>query len=207
MTPALAWLEPLRCSVPELDAGAWGDLGRLSCELARQVTTAPATGDPSRSRWLLDLRRHLAERVYHAPAGPSGLVWQTCAQFCAGVHDLDLRDVTGAGHGAMVLSDAAEVTAETWRARLDRGDLVGIAVTERHGGSRVQEITSQARLRRDGRWRVSGEKCWVSRLVESAGFVVFFRAPDSRITAAVVDAVDHGLEREPIAPFGLVPRL
>jgi alkylation response protein AidB-like acyl-CoA dehydrogenase len=58
-------------------------------------------------------------------------------------------------------------------------------------------------LHRDGRWLVSGEKCWVSRLVEAAGFVVFFRDPDSRITAAVVDAADRGLEREVIEPFGL----
>ncbi|MDG4785083.1 hypothetical protein O7626_03910 [Micromonospora sp. WMMD1102] len=73
----------------------------------------------------------------------AGSVWQTLAQFCAGVHDLDLRDVTGPGHGAMILTDAAEATAETWRARLGRGDLVGIAATELHGGSRVQEITTR----------------------------------------------------------------
>lgn len=203
MTPALAWLEPLRSSVPELDAGAWDNLGRLSCELARRAAAAPPTGDPSRSRWLLDLRRHLAERGHRAPAGPHRLMWQTLAQFCAGTHDLDLRDVTGPGHGAMILNHAGEVTAETWRARLERGDLVGIAATERHGGSRVREITTCARSHRDGRWRVNGEKCWVSRLVESAGVVVFFRDPDSRITAAVIDAAEHGLEREPVTPLGL----
>ncbi|MDG4794979.1 acyl-CoA dehydrogenase family protein [Micromonospora sp. WMMD1082] len=203
MTPALAWLEPLRSSVPELDADTWSDLCGLSRELARRVAAAPPLDGPGRSRWLLDLRRHLADYGHHAPAGPSGPVWQTLAQFCAGVHDLDLRDATGTGHGAMILTDAAEVTAETWRARLDRGELVGIAATERHGGSRLQEITTRARLHRDGRWRVNGEKCWVSRLVESAGFVVFFRDPDSRITAVVIDAANEGLEREPIAPFGL----
>jgi len=137
--------------------------------------------------------------------GPStaGPVWQTLAQFCAGVHDLDLRDATGPGHGAMVLTDAAAPTVQTWRRRLDQGELVGIAATERHGGSRIQEITTRARLHRDGRWLISGEKCWVSRLVESAGFVVFFRDPDSRISAAVLDAADSGLEREVIEPFGL----
>jgi hypothetical protein len=31
---------------------------------------------------------------------------------------------------------------------------------------------------RDGRWRLTGEKCWVSRLLESAAFVVFVRDPD-----------------------------
>jgi alkylation response protein AidB-like acyl-CoA dehydrogenase len=43
----------------------------------------------------------------------------------------------------------------------------------------------------------------VSRLLEAAGFMVFFRDPDGRITAAIVDAADHGLEREVIEPFGL----
>jgi len=52
----------------------------------------------------------------------------------------------------MILTDAGEATAETWRARLHRGELVGIAVTERHGGSRIQEITTRARLRGDGWW-------------------------------------------------------
>jgi alkylation response protein AidB-like acyl-CoA dehydrogenase len=203
MTPAISWLEPLRSSVPELDAHAWDDLRGLSRELARRVAAAPSIGDPARSRWFLDLRRHLAKRGHRAPVGPTGFVWQTLAQFCAGVHDLDLRDVTGTGHGAMIITDATEATAESWRARLDRGDLVGIAATERHGGSRIREITTRARLHHDGRWRVSGEKCWVSRLVESAGFVVFFRDPDSRITAAVIDAADRGLAREVIAPFGL----
>ncbi|GAA4474309.1 acyl-CoA dehydrogenase family protein [Phytohabitans houttuyneae] len=204
MTTALAWLEPLRSSTPELDHAAWDRLRRLAEHLAEQVSGAPQVGDrPARTRWLLDLRRRLAGHGHHTASGPSGLVWQTLAQFCAGFHDLDLRDATGPGHGAMILADATETTAATWRARFVRGDLVGIAATERHGGSRVQEITTRARLHRDGRWRVSGEKCWVSRLVESAGFVVFLRDPDGRITAAVVDAGDRGLEREVIEPFGL----
>lgn len=203
MTVALAWLEPLRCSVPELDTDSWDDLRRLSHELARRVAIAPPTGDPGRSRWLLNLRRQLAEDGHRGPAGATSLVWQTLAQFCAGVHDLDLRDATGPGHGMMILRDAGEDAAEMWRSRLDRGDLVGIAATERHGGSRIQEITTNARLHRDGRWRVDGEKCWVSRLVESAVFVIFFRDPDRRITAAVIDAADPGLEREVIVPLGL----
>lgn len=204
MTAALAWLEPLRCSAPELDAAAWDRLRRLAAELAERVGGAlPVDDRAARSRWLLDLRRCLAERGHHAPHGPAGPVWQTLAQFCAGVHDLDLRDATGPGHGAMVLTDAAAPTVQTWLRRLDQGELVGIAATERHGGSRIQEITTRARLHRDGRWLISGEKCWVSRLVESTGFVVFFRDPDSQVSAAVIDAADCGLEREAIEPFGL----
>ncbi|MDG4797648.1 hypothetical protein O7615_27695 [Micromonospora sp. WMMD1082] len=43
----------------------------------------------------------------------------------------------------------------------------------------------------------------MSRIVEATGFVVFFRDPDSRITAAVIDAAYHGLERGQIPPAGL----
>ncbi|NJC66444.1 hypothetical protein HC028_18315 [Planosporangium flavigriseum] len=201
----MTWLEPLRSSLPELDLPAWNGLRDLSTALAELVGAAPSVSDrAARTRWLLQLRRHLAEHDHHTPADPvTAAMWQTLAQFCAGTHDLDLRDVTGPGHGAMILTDAAPAAAETWRARLARGDLVGIAATERHGGSRIQEITTRARLHRDGRWRLCGEKCWVSRLVEAAGFVVFFRDPDGRIAAAVVDAADRGLDREVIEPSGL----
>jgi alkylation response protein AidB-like acyl-CoA dehydrogenase len=203
MTAALTWLEPLRSSVPELDTAAWDGLADLSRELARRIVAAPPNGGPRRSRWLLDLRRHLAGLGNHAPVGPAGLLWQTLAQFCAGVHDLDLRDATGPGHGAMILADAVQLTAAAWQARLRRGDLVGIAATERHGGSRIHDITTRASPLRDSRWRVSGEKCWVSRLVEAAGFVIFLRDPENRITAVVVDAADSGLEREVLTPAGL----
>ncbi|WFE29599.1 acyl-CoA dehydrogenase family protein [Solwaraspora sp. WMMD791] len=203
MTAALAWLEPLRCSIPEIDGKAWDDLEVISDVLARRVSTAPPSGDPARAQWLLDLRRDLACDDRQDPPAPGGLVRQALAQFCAGTYDLDLRDVTGAGHGAMILADAAATVRDTWRTRLSRGDLVGIAATERHGGSRIQEITTQARSDSDGRWHISGEKCWVSRIVESAGFVVFFRDPDDRITAAVIDAAAHGLARETLKPSGL----
>lgn len=203
MSTALAWLEPLRSSVPELDGPTWRDLARFADDLERMCRGAPAPAPPAWSRWLLALRRELAAHGHRAPDGPAGPMWQTLAQFVAGFHDLDLRDATGVGHGAMVLADALADTAARWNGRLVAGDLVGIAATERHGGSRIQKITTRASLHRDGRWRISGEKCWVSRLVESAGFVVFFRDPDARISAAIIDASVRRLEREVIEPFGL----
>lgn len=150
----------------------------------------------------MQVRRTLAEQGHHPPPGADASVWQILAQFCVGFHDLDLRDATGPGHGAMILNEAGERTASVWRGRLQQGDLVGIAATERHGGSRIREITTSA-VRQDGRWRLRGEKCWVSRLAEASGFVVFFRAPEGSITAAVVDASEPGLERELIEPLGL----
>jgi hypothetical protein len=54
-----------------------------------------------------------------------------------------------------------------------------------------------------GGWWLNGEKCWVSRLTESAAFVVFFKDDDDGITAAVVEAKAVGLERGPVVPAGL----
>lgn len=204
MTNAMTWLDPLRTSVPEIDDTGWQDLHRLADAFGGLCATAPAPQDPAAwSRWLLGLRRELATHRYRAPAGRAGLLWQTLAQFTAGFHDLDLRDATGPGHGAMILADGTPPASTRWGARLAAGELVGIAATERHGGSRIQEITTRATVRRDGTWRLTGEKCWVSRLMESAGFVVFFRDPDARISAAAVDADQPRLEREVIEPFGL----
>lgn len=204
MSSASTWLDPLRTSLGDVDDTSWEDLRGLSNDIRALCAAAPAPTDAAAwSQWLLQLRRELAARGHQAPAGRAGLVWQTLAQFTAGFHDLDLRDATGTGHGAMVLAEGTADAAALWGPRMGTGQLVGIAATERHGGSRIQEITTRAVLRRDGTWQISGEKCWVSRLVESAGFVVFFRDPDGRISAAVVDADQPKLTREVIEPFGL----
>jgi len=201
---ALAWLEPFRSSVPELDTAAWAALERLDAALDELCPTAPARCDAAAwSAWLLQLRHELASRGRRAPAGPAGPMWQTLAQFLAGAHDLNLRDCTGAGHGAMVLTHAPTATAGAWGQRLRAGELIGIAATERHGGSRIREITTHARLGKGGRWRLTGEKCWVSRLTEAAAFVTFVRDPDGRISAVLVDADDPRLERDVLEPFGL----
>ncbi|WP_329474438.1 acyl-CoA dehydrogenase family protein [Kribbella sp. NBC_01484] len=204
MTGASIWLDPLRSSIGEVDDSGWHDLHRLADDLSALCAAAPRLADSTaRSQWLLQVRRDLASRGHRSPTGRAGLVWQTLAQFTAGFHDLDLRDATGTGHGAMILAEGTADAAVRWRTRVEAGQLVGIAATERHGGSRIQEMTTRAVLRRDGTWQITGEKCWVSRLIESTGFVVFFRDPDGRISAAVVDADQPHVEREVIEPFGL----
>jgi alkylation response protein AidB-like acyl-CoA dehydrogenase len=201
---ALTWLEPLRSSVPELDTAAWIGLERFDATLDELCPAAPEHREAAAwATWLLELRHELAARGHRAPTGPAGPLWQTLAQFLAGARDLDLRDCTGPGHGAMVLTHAPAAAARTWGQRLHAGELIGIAATERHGGSRIREITTQARLGRGGTWRLTGEKCWVSRLTEAAAFVVFVRDPDARISAVLVDADDPRVERDVIEPFGL----
>ncbi|MGW0656614.1 acyl-CoA dehydrogenase family protein, partial [Streptomyces umbrinus] len=132
----------------------------------------------------------------------TGAVVAALAQFVCGFHDLDLRDTVGPGHGRMILNYGSDGLSGTWAARLGAGELVGIAATERHGGSRLPEITTRAVEGRGG-WRLTGEKCWVSRLEEASAFVVFFKDPGGRIEAAVVGADAPGVSRRPERPAGL----
>lgn len=207
---ALDWLQPLHFLLPELTGDDWAALGRLDAQIDRLTATGLATDPANRAAFMLEIRRRLAAAGYatltlpaaHGGAGrPTAL--QALAQFVCGWHDLNLRDATGLGHGAMVLGAISPAMRHRWLSRLAAGDLVGIAATERHGGSRIQEITTQATLTADGRWLVSGKKMWVSRLTEAAALVVFFRDPDGRISAAIIGATAPGLSREPIRPAGL----
>lgn len=52
------------------------------------------------------------------------------------------------------------------------GGLIGMALTERAGGSDVRRSTTTARLDSDGRWRVNGEKWFVSAVQSDALFVL-----------------------------------
>jgi alkylation response protein AidB-like acyl-CoA dehydrogenase len=204
MTAALNWLKPLRTSIPEIDESAWKDLEWLSSDLQEWLRSAPSPADRRQwSAWLLRLRRRLAERGHHAPEGPGRELWQAMAQFMVGFHDLDLRDCIGPGHGAMILAGAIPETAARWQDRLLSGELVGIAATERHGGSRIREITTRAWPVPGGQWLLAGEKCWVARLAESSGFVVFFQAPVGGLTAAIIEASRPGLERDVVDASGL----
>jgi alkylation response protein AidB-like acyl-CoA dehydrogenase len=203
------WLAPLAATLSVLDQCDWAWLHEFEANL-RDLAAAELPGSAQaaparRSPWLLNLRRQLAQR--HPPAGDGDpvrdAVRQTLVQFVCGFYDLDLRDAYGPGHGAAILAAGTEPVRRRWAARLAAGELVGIAATERHGGSRVHEITTGARITASRRWAIAGEKCWVSRLVEASGIVVFFRDPDGHITAAIIDADQAGIERESLPPSGL----
>jgi alkylation response protein AidB-like acyl-CoA dehydrogenase len=101
-----------------------------------------------------------------------------------------------AGHGS-------PQARRKWIPRLPAGELAGIAVTEPHGGSRPAAARARAVAGPDSTWLVTGRKTWISRLVEAAVFVVFFRAPDGGLVAAVVDAAEPGPRRRPFQPTGL----
>lgn len=204
------WIDPLTPALPDLADRHLKRLRHLEEDLAEVLTTLPtlAGGDRTeRADRLLAVRIRLAERVRaaHDPADTGAgvtAVVQALTGFVCGFYDLDLRDAVGPGHGRMILRRGSDGVRHRWAMRLTGGDLVGIAATERHGGSRLQEITTRAVLMPGG-WWINGEKCWVSRLNEASAFVVFFKDPDSRITAALVEADRPGLRREPATPAGL----
>lgn len=200
------WLTQVVPVLPQLRLEDWTWLREFEAELICMAAAEPTdAGQADRAAWLLEVRRQLARR--HPPAGTgepgSAAIRQALVQFVCGFYDLDLRDAYGPGHGTLVLTSATEPTRRYWAGRLAAGELVGIAATERHGGSRIREITTSARFAGPRRWVISGEKCWVSRLVEASGIVVFFRDPHGRISAAIVDASTPGIEREPLHPAGL----
>jgi alkylation response protein AidB-like acyl-CoA dehydrogenase len=200
------WITPLRPVLPDLTDQHITRLARLEADLTEILAATPMTGTSASVR-LLAVRRRLAERVRtDRSSGDTAEIRamaEALAGFVCGFYDLDLRDAVGPGHGRMILKHGTEPARRRWRARLAGGDLAGIAATERHGGSRLQEITTRASAKPGGGWWINGEKCWVSRLTESAAFVVFFKNPDDKITAAVIEAGTPGLERGPIAPSGL----
>lgn len=197
------WLNPIRTALPDIDAACWGRLADLDARLDRLTanTPTPDAGQATRSEWLLHVRRALAEAGYARPGWPA--VAQTLAQFVCGFHDLDLRDATGTGHGALLHHAASDATRTRWLDRIAAGHLIGVAATERHGGSRVHEITTRAVMAGPHRWVVTGEKVWVSRLLEASGMVVFFRDPDAHISAAIIDTTTPGVCQRPIPPAGL----
>ncbi|MDF3149402.1 MULTISPECIES: acyl-CoA dehydrogenase [unclassified Streptomyces] len=199
-TPAFTgWIEPQA-------AAAWPFLTPQNLEGLRRLETALTQGlstHPTPAQRFLAVRRELAPYTPARTGGPATVeAVMALAGFICGWHDLNLRDTVGPGHGRMILHHAAPALRATWAKRLGSGDLVGIAATERHGGSRLTEITTRLFPDNNG-WRLSGEKCWVSRLEEAAAFVVFAKDPSDRIQAAVVPADAEGVTRYPETPSGL----
>ncbi|MFE6894775.1 acyl-CoA dehydrogenase [Streptomyces sp. NPDC057694] len=200
--PALThWIEPLHHAAwPFLTHRHLTELRRLETALTTTLATTTATTPAER---LLAVRTALAPYTPSPHGDPANAATTAAlAGFICGWHDLDLRDTIGPGHGRMILRHATPALRTIWAARINSGALVGIAATERHGGSRLTEITTRLTPHADG-WRLTGEKCWVSRLKESAAFVVFAKDPNGRIQAAVVPAESDGVTRFPETPSGL----
>jgi alkylation response protein AidB-like acyl-CoA dehydrogenase len=210
---AAGWLAPLLPGVPgltELDALRLRRFEDALGGLLAGHPIGPGVRPRLRSHRLARIRRELAACGYLGVAVPAcdggsgrpGMI-QALMQFICGYHDADLRDATGLGHGRLIARHASPQARDRWLPRLLAGDLPGIAVTERHGGSQVHATATAATADCDGTWRLSGTKTWISRLDEAAVFIVFFTDPAGRLTAGIVDAAAGGLHRHPVVPAGL----
>jgi alkylation response protein AidB-like acyl-CoA dehydrogenase len=210
---AVNWLAPLLPGIPGLAASDARLVNRFEDALRELLEHCPignSVGPQLRSQHLARIRGGLATRNQLAVAvperdggfgGPACL--QALMQFVCGYHDADLRDSTGLGHGRLIARHASPQTRDEWLSRLLAGELAGIAVTEPHGGTQVHATTTTATECPDGTWTVTGTKTWISRLDEAAVFIVFFKDPDMRLTAAVLDAAAPGVDRSAILPGGL----
>jgi len=199
-----AWLQPLLRLLDPTASIDWQLLHALADKLDDLLVVYPVGADirpgRERRRRLLAIRRELAKQVDTTGHAPQ---FQLLAQFVCGYRDLDLRDATGLGHGELIARHGSPTLRHHWIPRLRAGDVAGIAVTESHGGSPPAESRTCAVAEHAGTWLISGRKTWISRLVEAAVFVVFFRNPRGRLVAAAVDATSRRLRRYPVTPSGL----
>ncbi|MGV9677084.1 acyl-CoA dehydrogenase family protein [Nocardia sp. NPDC003482] len=199
------WLDPLRPVLDPESCCEWRHLVALAHALddvAGTLQLEPLPADADGSRRLLAIRAELAHRGVLDTTTRSAL-FTVLAQFVCGYHDIDLRDAIGLGHGALIARHGGPLTRERWIPRLLTGQLAGIAITEPHGGSNPIATRTAARRAADGTLLITGRKTWISRLVEAAVLIVFFRAPEGTVAAAVVDATAPGLRRQSITPSGL----
>jgi alkylation response protein AidB-like acyl-CoA dehydrogenase len=194
-----SWLEPCLWTYRSRELDLLGEADRM---LAAAVPAARSGGDTL----LAEKRRLHAAGVgaATAPAQAGGgghrFLAQVGIQFLAGYHDLNLRDAAHVGHGAILCHDPE------WHGRPELADvidgaLVGLAATEPSDDPSVNAVATLAKPVPGG-YEISGQKKWISRLIEAAGFVVFARSPE-HLSAFYVPADAEGLHALPVPPAGL----
>lgn len=193
---ALSWL-----TVASLDDDERDFLSAFDAALRAETADGPPSGPT-----LLEAKRRLATHGWSGIDVPRDLGGrghdarrQALMQFIAGYHDPDLRDVAHIGHGWLLVRHGTREQQAAWIPRLLHGELIGIAASERTGGSNIRGITSRV-TGAGGRWRLDAEKRWISRLNEAAAFVVFAR---DTIRAAVLAGDAPNITRTAITPVGL----
>jgi len=227
---AVRWLEPLRRTGLALALDDWALLARFEHDLTNLIdpvardpqalglrvdelddsTEASATRQGGRSARLLAIKRALAARGYGALDVPTALggaghspVLQLLVQFICGYRDLDQRDAATIGHGRLLIRHGTRSQLQRWLPRLLTGGLVGIAMTELHGGTQLRSITTTLVRRPRCTLLLTGEKCWVSRLAEAELFIVVCQDPGHGLSVVMVDRSTPGVTHHLITPGGL----
>jgi alkylation response protein AidB-like acyl-CoA dehydrogenase len=201
---AETWLEPIRPMLAK-----WVQTKDWKLLLGFEQSLREVAQDKS-SQQPLQVKASLASKGYamvdiETRLGGKGCspVLQALLQFICGYHDLDFRDVAHVGHGRMIILHGSEQQQKLWTPELAKGSLVGIAATEVHGGSRIQNTKTVAR--RNGKAHLlNGEKVYISRIKEAETFVVFFKfEKDETLSAALIDLSRKGVKAELWEPLGL----
>jgi len=212
MTGAVSsWLFPMRSIFPDLITDE--DLvllERYDEDLTKVVAELPRHSSVTDNEFLR-IKATLGGLGYGGIDVPSALgglgrssLVQMLVQFVSGYHDIDFRDIAHIAHGRMILTNGSSEQQRLWLPRILKGDLVGIASTEKHGGTTLDSIRTKATKVGDGRWSLSGEKFWISRLSESCVFVVFFKTENhTQVSAALIDALSQGITWEKFDSIGL----
>ena len=209
--PAHEWLGHLGPQLAgSLDSNDWDLLCRFERDLRGVLASVPRDAahvltDP------LAVKRRLASLGYGGLDVPRSLggegrspLLQALVQFVCGYYDIDLRDCAHVGHGRLLIASTNGEQRSRWARRLLAGELVGVAATEPGGGSNLRTLRTTATPVGERNWRLSGEKCWISRIEEASGFIVFFAdAQEGTMSAAVIDADAAGLRRTRLQPEGL----
>jgi len=204
------WLLPIRSTFSGLITDEdFGLVERYDEDLTK--LSELANRNPIAGRDLLHLKAKLASLGYGGIDVPSSLggsgrssLVQMLIQFVSGYYDVDFRDVAHVAHGRMILRKGSPEQQRQWMPRILRGDLIGIAVTEKNGGTTLDSIQTRATKNNDGTWLLSGQKMWISRVNEASAFVVFFKTENNAsVSAALINAQTRGITREQFKPTGL----
>lgn len=192
--PMLAkWIEPKDW---ELLSNFEQSLTQIAQDKAKNLPLQAKTLLASQGYGMIDVDSKLGGK------GRSQLV-QALVQFICGYHNMDYRDIANVGHGRMIALHGSDKQQKLWLPKMALGSLVGIAATEEHGGSRVQNTKTVAK--RNGRAHfLTGEKVYISRIKEAAVFVVFFRfEQDESLSAALIKPSRKGIKTEVWESIGL----
>lgn len=204
---AIGWLyqdKPLLSSF--LAKNDWRVLEKFEDYLKSVASSLPKSGID-----LLDFKKDLAKRGFggvdvpkkYRGLGRSSLL-QMLIQFVCGYYDLDLRDSAHIAHGRMILKYGSPAQKSEWLNEVVSGELVGIASTEKQGGTNLEKIRTTARNVGTNRWLLKGEKRWISRIDEARVFIVFFKIEGSdEMSAALLNPKDPNIEKVKIRPSGL----
>jgi alkylation response protein AidB-like acyl-CoA dehydrogenase len=208
MSSGLRWLLHLeRLLLASVTQADWTLLREFQFELKACAADAPHAEGAT----LLAVKTRLAKAGYGAIDIPKSIGGRGCSstvqmlvQFLCGYEDLNYRDAAHVGHGRLILANGSKQQLDQWSDAILSGALVGVAVTEPHGGTLIQSMRTTAIKAAGSKWLLSGEKCWISRINEASLFVVFFKLADSsNLAAALIDPKQDRVSVEVLQSAGL----